>query len=224
MIDWNLLAFLIFPYLALTTFVVGHAFRYVTDPFHWNAKSSELLEKGMLKYAPWLFHYGIVLTFVGHFGGLLIPQSIYDAFGVNGRMHTSIAFILGILFGLAALLGNFILLVRRFKYDRLRTNSSVNDVITGLFLFLVIGLGAYNVFFGHYYVLDSIAPWIRGIVIFTPDPGLMAGVPLSYKLHILSALALLAFSPFSRLIHIWSLPLPYLFRSFIVFRKRRAAS
>ena len=36
----------------------------------------------------------------------------------------------------------------------------------------------------------------------------MRDVPFTYKLHILAAFALFAFSPFSRLIHIWSLPCP----------------
>jgi nitrate reductase gamma subunit len=80
----------------------------------------------------------------------------------------------------------------------------------------------YNVLFGHYNVLYTIAPWIRGIVIFIPDPGLMRPVPISYKIHVLSALALLGFSPFSRLIHIWSAPLVYLLRKPLVFRWHKA--
>jgi len=47
-------------------------------------------------------------------------------------------------------------------------------------------------------------------------------VPPSYKLHILSALALLGFSPFTRLVHIWSVPLGYLNRRYILFRRRAA--
>jgi nitrate reductase gamma subunit len=51
----------------------------------------------------------------------------------------------------------------------------------------------------------------------------MAEVPIAYKLHILSAFALLAFSPFSRLVHIWSVPLFYIFRRPLLFRKQVAA-
>jgi nitrate reductase gamma subunit len=47
----------------------------------------------------------------------------------------------------------------------------------------------------------------------------MIGVPLSYKVHILSALALLGFSPFSRLVHIWSAPFTYFLRGRILFRR-----
>ncbi len=83
-------------------------------------------------------------------------------------------------------------------------------------------MSSFNVFFSHCNVLDTVAPWIRSILILSPDPGLMASVPFTYRLHIVAALALLGLSPFSRLIHIWSVPVPYLFRSHIVFRKRQA--
>lgn len=103
---------------------------------------------------------------------------------------------------------------------RIRVTTTVNDYVTIAGLVLVTGLGLYNVLFGHFYVLDTVAPWIRGIAFFQPNPRLMSAVPLSYKIHILSALALLGFSPFSRLVHIWSAPITYPFRRHIVFRRR----
>jgi nitrate reductase gamma subunit len=75
------------------------------------------------------------------------------------------------------------------------------------------------VLFGHLNVLNTVAPWIRGILTLRPDAALMAGVPMSYQVHVLSALALLAFSPFSRLVHIWSAPVFYFFRRPIIFRR-----
>jgi nitrate reductase gamma subunit len=41
---------------------------------------------------------------------------------------------------------------------------------------------------------------------------------------VLSALALLGFSPFSRLVHIWSAPFFYMIRRRIVFRRRPISS
>jgi nitrate reductase gamma subunit len=220
MLDGHTLAFVVFPYVALTTFVVGHAYRTLADPYHWNAGSSEILEKRSLKYASALFHFGVVLTFVGHFAGLLIPQSVYDAFGIDSQAHTRIAVVLGAIFGAAALLGNVLLLWRRLTLKRVLLHSTVSDLLTVAMLLLVIGLGTYNVFFGHFHLLDTVAPWIRSIVTFAPEPRLMADVPLMYQLHILAALALLGFSPFCRLIHIWSVPLPYLVRGTVVLRQR----
>jgi nitrate reductase gamma subunit len=87
-------------------------------------------------------------------------------------------------------------------------------------LLFVVGWGTFNAFFMRYDVIYTIAPWIRSIVTFSPDPELMRPVPWTYKVHILSALALLGYSPFTRLVHIWSVPIAYLVRRFILFRRR----
>ena len=219
--NWvEIFALVVFPYLALAAFVVGHTYRYVTDAFGWNARSSELLDKESLRTGITVFHWGILLTLVGHTGGLLIPQSLYDAVGIDGQTHTKIAYYSGLVVGAAALVGSLILLWRRLSRPRVRSTTTVNDWATLLLLVWVIGAGLYNVAFEHFYVLDTIAPWIRGIVTLRPDPTLMREAPVSYKIHILSALALLGFSPFSRLVHIWSVPVTYLFRSYLVFRRR----
>jgi nitrate reductase gamma subunit len=213
------LAFTVFPYLCLTIFIVGHAYRYLIDRYSWNARSSEFLEKKSLFYGSVLFHWGILLTLVGHAGGLLIPQSVFDLVGINSEAHLSIAFWSGLVAGITAFVGSLLLLWRRINNSRIKAAGTVNDVITISGLLTVIGIGLYNVVFGHYNVLYTVAPWIRGIVTFSPDPSLMLEVPVSYKIHVLSALALLGFSPFSRLVHIWSAPFSYAFRRYVVFRK-----
>jgi nitrate reductase gamma subunit len=218
------LAFKVFPYLCLTIFVVGHAYRYVTDRYYWNARSSEFLEKNSLFYGSILFHWGILFTLLGHAGGLLIPQSVFDLVGINSKAHLSIAYWSGLLVGIAAFAGSLLLLWRRINNPRVKAAGTVNDIITISGLVIVIGIGLFNVVFGHYNVLYTVAPWIRGIVTFRPDASLMLQVPISYKLHILSALALLAFSPFSRLVHIWSAPVFYIIRRRIVFRRKPGTS
>jgi nitrate reductase gamma subunit len=212
--------FTVFPYLCLTTFVVGHSYRYVTDRYAWNSHSSQILDNQSLRWGSVLFHIGIILTFLGHAGGLLIPQKYYDLFGITSDMHLAIAHWMGEVVGIAALAGCLLLLRRRLTNDRVRAAGSVNDLITLGGLTLVVAGGVYNVFFGNYNVLDSVAPWIRGIVFFSPEPELMRPVPLGFKIHVTLAWALLAFSPFSRLVHIWSAPVFYFFRSHILFRRR----
>lgn len=215
------LAFVVFPYLCLTVFVIGHAYRYLADAYGWNARSSEFLEKRTLFYGSVPFHFGILLTLGGHAGGLLIPQSLYDMAGIRSEVHLLIAYWVGLFVGAAAFVGAFLLLWRRTTVSRVRAAGTMNDTVTIGALVVVIGTGLYNVLFGHYNVLYTVAPWIRGIVTFTPDPALMVPVPLNYKIHVLGALALLGFSPFSRLIHIWSAPFVYLFRKPVVFRRRK---
>ncbi|MGB6067315.1 MAG: respiratory nitrate reductase subunit gamma [Desulfomonilaceae bacterium] len=221
---FNMLAFEVFPYIALTIFVVGHPYRYFTDPYNWNSKSSELLDKDSLKYGILFIHWGIIITFLGHLTGLLTPQYILDKVGITSKIHEFVAIAVGIVVGSLAWIGLILLLGRRLTRKRVMAHTSVNDFVTLFLLFIVVSLGLYNALWGGYgtKVLYTITPWIRGIVTLTPDPNLIANVPWTYKVHILAALALLGFSPFSRLVHIWSVPIPYLVRSFIVFRRREA--
>jgi nitrate reductase gamma subunit len=221
----NTLAFLIFPYLALATFVVGHMYRYVVDPYGWNTKSSELLDKKGLKFGVTIFHWGIIFTLLGHGAGLLIPQKYWDAVGINSQAHTLFATYSGFIVGAAALLGLALLIYRRISKDRIFATTSLNDFVTLGLLFFVVATGFTNVIGGlyqHFDILNTIAPWLRGILTLTPDASLMLEVPLRFKVHILAVLTLLGFSPFSRLVHIWSVPITYLFRRWIIFRRREA--
>jgi nitrate reductase gamma subunit len=216
----NTLAFVVVPYISLSVFVLGHLYRYMTDLFSWNARSSQFLEKNETYAGITIFHWGILLTLVGHAGGLLIPQALYDVVGIDGRTHTLIAYWSGLAVGIAAFVGSVMLLARRITRERLKLTTTTNDFITLGGLIFVIGVGLYNVIFDHFYVLDTIAPWIRSIVTFTPAPHLMMDVPLSYKIHIIAAFILLAYSPFSRLVHIWSAPFVYILRPWIVLRRK----
>lgn len=218
------LIFTVFPYVCLVTFIVGHSYRYITDRYAWNAHSSQILDKKSLFWGAVLFHVGIILTFAGHAGGLLVPQKYYDLFGIDSQMHLAIAHWAGKVVGIAAFVGAVLLLWRRLSNKRVRAAGTLNDMITLGALTLVISTGIYNVFFGRYNVLYSVAPWIRGIVFFSPDPELMRPVPLSFKIHVTAAWALLGFSPFSRLVHIWSVPVFYFFRRRIVFRRKPGIS
>jgi len=213
-----IIAFVIYPYVVITTFVLGHSYRYATDRFGWNTRSTEILDRGGLRIGITLFHWGILATLFGHAGGLLIPQRVYDSFGVDARIHTLLAVVVGILVGILAFVGVSLLLKRRLSQERVKAITGWNQIVTLILLTLAIGTGLYNVFFGGHNVLISVAPWIRSIVILRPEPSLLVPVPLSYKIHIVFALSILGFSPFTRLIHIWSVPVAYLVRRYIMFR------
>ena len=56
------------------------------------------------------------------------------------------------------------------------------------------------------------AVWFRSILLLQPDPDLMAAAPLTFQLHALAAFALIAMWPFTRLVHVFSVPLGYVAR------------
>src|SRR6478752_1085693 len=50
----------VYPYICLTVFVVGHFWRYRYDKFGWTTRSSQLYEDRLLRIGSPLFHFGII--------------------------------------------------------------------------------------------------------------------------------------------------------------------
>ncbi|KRG12347.1 nitrate reductase [Virgibacillus soli] len=213
-----------FPYLCLTIFIVGHIYRYRVDQFGWSAQSSEFLEKRQLKWGSLLFHWGIIFVFFGHIAGILVPKIVYDTMGINPHMYHLVAFSLGGIAGLATVIGGFLLFLRRSGTRRIRNTSNMNAMFTLVILGAVVLVGfsatvGYTATGGDFDYRTSIGPWFRGLLMFSPKPELMVGTPFGFQLHVFLAFALFAIWPFTRLVHVWSLPLEYLYRKYIIYRK-----
>ncbi|NMP23976.1 respiratory nitrate reductase subunit gamma [Sulfobacillus harzensis] len=216
---------IIYPYLALATMIIGSVYRYAHNPMSWGSRSSELLEKRWLKWGSQLFHWGILLVIVGHVMGLLVPLSAYQAMGISAHLYHENADILGAIAGLMTWAGLAILLLRRFGNVRVRRNSSVSDIVALSLLFIVVTTGDYltiirNNVMGPYEYRASVGPWVRGLFVLHPNAALMTHVPVAFQVHIILAFLLFAISPFTRLVHIWSLPLAHLRRAPIQYRDR----
>ena len=214
----------ILPYIVITIFIGGHIYRYQHDQFGWTAKSSEMLEKKKLALGSSLFHWGIFFVIGGHVMGILIPESLYEALGVSEHMYHKIAIGFGLPAGIAALSGLLILTYRRFTDKRIRKTSSAGDLITLVALLFVMTTGLAATFLNidskGFDYRTTIGPWFRNIFLFKPDAGLMASVPLWFKLHIIMGYVIFIVWPFTRLVHVFSMPLKYLTRSYVVYRKR----
>lgn len=220
---WQQFLWVIFPYVAMAVFVAVHLYRYATNPYGWTSRSSEFLEKGWLRWGSQLFHWGVIFALLGHIGGLGVPMPWYEALGVSPELYHLSAIIIGGLAGLAALAGLVILLLRRSLTAPLRLTSSRLDFLALVLLLIVVGLGigntlGYNVLYGSYEYRVTIGPWLRGLFTLRPNPALMAGVPLSFQLHALAAFGLIGVWPFTRLVHVWSVPLEYVGRTPILIR------
>ncbi|MDQ0339091.1 nitrate reductase gamma subunit [Caldalkalibacillus uzonensis] len=218
---------LIFPYIMLTLFVAGHIYRYNTDQFGWSAKSSQFLESRQLRWGSILFHWGIVFVFLGHVAGLLVPKGFYESIGITEGMYHFAAVWLGGAAGVATLIGIIMLLMRRITVRRLVVNSGISDYVVLILLTFAIGTGftntvGYTATGGTFDYRETIGPWIRGILTFRPAVELVAGAPLGFKIHILASFLLFGIWPFTRLVHVWSIPLEYLNRHYVVYRKMRA--
>ena len=213
------------PYAAIATFIVGHWWRYRYQKYTWTTRSTQILERRMLKWGILLFHIGMLAVVGGHVIGLLLPSAVTEHLGITEHMYHLVAVSSGSIAGLAMTSGLLILLFRRFTNERVKATSIGRDYLTALMLLIVIGTGMFNTIgvnlLGETYdYRETISPWFRGILMLNPQPELMVDAPPSFKLHALGAMALFALWPFTRLVHAWSVPLTYLRRSFIVYRAK----
>ncbi|MHB1353022.1 MAG: respiratory nitrate reductase subunit gamma [Thiobacillus sp.] len=226
--DLNTLLFGVYPYVALTVFLLGSWIRFDHEQYTWKSDSSQLLSKKGLRLASNLFHIGIIGLFFGHAAGLLIPHSVFLALGVSDLTHQWIAIGAGSVFGSLTLLGAALLWMRRVFTPRVRAASRRVDIhILGwLALTALIGLATIPTSVHHANTGDAstmirLADWVQSIVYLQPKPDLLRDVELVYRLHVFVGVSVFLFFPFTRLVHIWSAPFGYLGRAYQIVRSKR---
>ncbi|MFN0282612.1 MAG: respiratory nitrate reductase subunit gamma [Kineosporiaceae bacterium] len=217
----------IVPYLCLATFVVGHVWRYRYDKFGWTTRSSQLYEDRLLRLGSPLFHFGMLGVVGGHVVGLLVPRSWTETLGIGDHLYHRVAVDGGLLAGLMALLGMIILIYRRRTVGPVFSATTPMDKVMYAFLGAAIALGMWNTVAGSVFSLggeynyrEGVSVWYRSFLTFRPQPDLMAQAPLGFQLHALVAFSLFALWPFTRLVHVFSAPVGYLTRPYIVYRSR----
>jgi nitrate reductase gamma subunit len=222
----EVLLWIIFPYVAVTTFVVGTWWRYRADQFGWTSGSTQLFEQKILGWAGPAFHYGALAAVGGHVIGLLIPKSFTEAIGMSESTYRWFSAIAGTVAAVICVVGFVGLVYRRATNVRVRRATSRTDLLVYLLLVILIGLGAYMTI-GHnlittapYDYRDSIGEWWRSLFVLQPDVEAVQDANTVYQVHAIIAWAFWALFPFSRLVHAWSIPLQYLGRPAILYRRR----
>ena len=221
----NTLLFGYYPYIAIIVFFVGSALRYDRDQYTWRTGSSQLLRANELRVGSNWFHIGILLLFVGHFVGLLTPPDIYHGLGLSTSAKQLLAVIAGGVFGGVCFKGLHILLRRRLTDPRIRATSSRMDIAILLLLGLQLLLGLLTLPISLYHSdgqnMLLLSEWAQRIVTFRGGAAdLVADINFIFKLHLVLGMTLFVVFPFTRLVHIWSVPLGYMARPYQVVRKR----
>lgn len=217
----------IVPYLCLAIFVVGHFWRYRYDKFGWTTRSSQLYEDRLLRLGSPLFHFGMLGAVGGHVIGLLVPASWTDALGISDEAYHWGAVLGGLAAGVMLVVGLVILIYRRRTVGPVFSATTPMDKVMYAVLGLVVLFGMWNTVLGatgleHYNYREGVSVWYRSFLAFQPQPELMARAPIGFQLHALSAFALFALWPFTRLVHVFSAPVGYVTRPYIVYRSRDA--
>ena len=186
-------AFAVYPYICLTLLTGGLLLRYTYAQEEWNARSSQFLESRMLRCGSLIFHIGILLSLGGHIVGLVLPPEALRAVGISAQAHAQLP---------------------------VRRTTRWTDIIVLLLIGFNAATGMYQAYAAHFDAFTTIGPWVRGILTLAPAPGRMIHVPLFLQLHVLSGLTIFALLPFTRLVHIFSVPLSYVTFPFTIYRRR----
>ncbi len=198
----------IYPYIALTVFLLGSLIRFDREQQSWKSDSSQLLHRGSLRTGSILFHVGVIGLFFGHAVGLLTPHWVYEPF-LTAAQKQVVAMTAGGIMGGIGLIGMLILLNRRFGNARLRAVTPTRDkvLLPWLFFTLVLGLSTIAASIHHLdgSVMLLLCNWAQAIVTldFTAA-SYIQGVGLAYKLHIFFGLTFFLIFPFTRMVHVWS--------------------
>ena len=199
--------------------------RYDRDQYTWRTGSSQLLRAKDLRVGSNWFHVGILLLFVGHFVGLLTPPDVYHSLGVSTSAKQILAVVAGGVFGGICLKGIIILIRRRLTDARIRATSSRMDIFILLLIAvqLVLGLLTLPISLYHYDGANMLllSEWAQRIVTFRSGAAdQISDIGFIFKLHLFLGQTLFLVFPFSRLVHVWSVPLGYITRPYQVVRRR----
>ena len=223
----DVVLWVVLPYLFLTVFVLGHVWRYRYDKFGWTTRSSQLYERRLLRWASPLFHFGILAVFLGHVMGLGIPKAWTEAVGLTDQAYHFLAVTIGAVAGFCTVVGLALLIYRRRTVGPVFRATTRMDKVMYLVLTVVIVLGMWNTIAGsvlnlggEYDYRDGVSVWFRGIFRFDLHTELMAAAPFGFQAHGMAAMFLFALWPFTRLVHVFSVPLGYLWRPYVVYRAK----
>ncbi len=222
------LAFGLYPYVCLSVFLIGSLIRFDREQYGWRSGSSQLLRASQLRWGSNLFHIGILFLLFGHFVGLLTPHALYTlVIGVETKQM--LAIVSGGIAGAICFVGLTLLIHRRLTEPRIRATSSRMDIAILLLIWLQLVLGLITILFSLQHADGSVmlvlADWAQRIVTFRGGAAvLVSDLPIVYRLHLVLGMTIFLIFPFSRLVHIWSAPVWYVFRRYQVVRRRGAAA
>ena len=221
----NTLLFGYYPYVAMSVFIIGCIARYDRDQYSWRTGSSQLLRAKELRLGSNLFHIGILLLFVGHFAGLLTPPAVYHGLGLSTSAKQILAVVAGGIFGGICAKGIYILIRRRLTDARIRATSSRMDIFILLLIGVQLALGLLTLPISLYHSdganMILLSEWAQRIVTFRSGAAdQISNIGIIFKLHLFLGLTIFLVFPFSRLVHVWSVPLGYIARPYQVVRRR----
>ncbi len=215
--------FAVFPYVAVVLAVVVGISRYFGDRFSFSSLSSQFLENRALFWGSVPFHYGILLVLLAHLLALVFPAQWAALIAEPIRLY--VLEVTGLGLGALALVGLAVLIVRRLRQPRVLAVTSAADWVLLAILLGQVALGFWVALvyrWGSDWYLHTAVPWLISLGSLSPQAQYVTALPWAVKLHMLGGFVLVAVFPFTRLVHLVTFPVTYLWRPWqVVIWNRR---
>ena len=205
--------FIALPYLAIFVCVVGSVIRMRNLPLTYSSLSSQFLESKTLVWGSVPWHIGIITIILAHLFAFLCP-GVWQMLMAHKTvlLATESA---GLAFAICCLIGLVFLIIRRVTSDRVQAVTSPADllVLALLTVQVILGIGVAVMHrWGAAWAVGTVVPYFWSLFTLQPDLSYVADLPLMVKAHMVSAWLLIFLVPFSRLIHMFAVPLQYITR------------
>ncbi|HBY92436.1 MAG TPA: respiratory nitrate reductase subunit gamma [Chloroflexi bacterium] len=205
--------FIVFPYVAVVLAVFVGIYRYSSNRFSYSSLSSQFLENRTLFWGSVPWHYGVIIVLTAHFLALLFPGQ-WAAF-IAAPVRLWVLEVTGLALALIAIIGLTLLILRRIYNPRAFTVTSIMDWVLLSILLVQVVLGFWVALFyrwGSDWFLHTAVPWLVSLAALNPQIQYVTVLPWVVKLHMLTGLLIIALFPFTRLVHVFTFPITYLWR------------
>ena len=209
--------FAVFPYIAITLAVVVGIYRYRSDRFSYSSFSSQFLENRQLFWGSVAWHYGILTILLAHVLAALFPDTWARLISDPVRLY--VLEVTGLILAVLTIAGLVLLILRRLLNPRVFIVTSLMDWVMLAALLAQVVLGFWVALFyrwGADWYLHTAVPWLASLFTLNPQIQYVTALPLVVKIHMLGAFLIIAIFPFTRLVHIVTFPIPYLWRPYQV--------
>jgi nitrate reductase gamma subunit len=207
----NILLFILLPYASVLILIIGSAYKY-------KFQKNDLNKIRFLKEIP-LFHLGLAILIFGHIIGFLIPSYVLAWNGQHMRLLIIEIGAFGL--GLATLFSLIIFLIRQIKQtfdtDHKTLYDNLLPFLKSILLYLILliliisGLWIANFYrWGSSWYAGVMTPYLRSLMKFYPDISAVQLMPLTVKIHIISAFLVISIFPFTGLFSLMIYTINYL--------------
>ena len=221
----DLVLLAVFPYVAVILAIPVDIYRYTSDRFSYSSQSSQFLENRTLFWGSVGWHYGVIIILLAHVLALLFPARWAALIAAPVRLY--VLEVTGLALALLTVVGLALLVVCRMRSERVLVVTTAMDwvLLAALLVQVAVGFWVGLVYrWGADWYLQTAVPWLVSLVTLEPRIQHIAALPWVVKLHMLGGFVIIALFPFTRLVHVVTVPITYLWRPYqVVIWNRRAA-